>query len=70
LLDGVKIIHADRWVQARGSNTEPIIRVTAEAPSEADAHALLCEIMAQLEIALGGVSVVRFRVGRWELWGK
>lgn len=39
--DGLKIVWPDRWVQARGSNTEPIIRVNAEAPTEADARALV-----------------------------
>ncbi len=39
--DGIKAIWSDRWVQARASNTEPIIRLIAEAPTERDAHALL-----------------------------
>jgi phosphomannomutase len=34
LTDGVKAIWTDRWIQARASNTEPIIRLIAEAPSE------------------------------------
>ncbi len=55
--DGLKILWADRWVQARGSNTEPILRVTAEAPTDADAHALAAEILAHLERALGRVAV-------------
>ena len=41
LIDGVKVVWPDRWLQARGSNTEPIIRVTAEAPTETDARALI-----------------------------
>lgn len=48
LIDGVKVIWPDRWVQARGSNTEPIIRVTAEAPTEAEAEALADEMLARL----------------------
>ncbi|MFA5328143.1 MAG: phosphoglucosamine mutase [Prolixibacteraceae bacterium] len=32
-IDGVKIDFADRWVHLRKSNTEPIIRIYAEAPS-------------------------------------
>jgi phosphomannomutase len=52
--DGLKISWPDRWVQARGSNTEPIIRVTAEAPSEAEARALAAEITAQLHAAIEG----------------
>lgn len=38
--DGVKISWPDRWVHVRGSNTEPIIRIFAEAPTEAEARAL------------------------------
>jgi len=32
-IDGVKVDWPDSWVHLRGSNTEPIIRVYAEAPS-------------------------------------
>lgn len=39
--DGVKVIWPDRWVHARGSNTEPILRVTAEAPTDDDARSLV-----------------------------
>ena len=39
--DGLKIVWPDRWIQARGSNTEPVIRITAEAPTEADARTLV-----------------------------
>jgi phosphomannomutase len=55
--DGLKILWPDRWVQARGSNTEPILRVTAEAPTDADARALAAEVLAHLERALGLVAV-------------
>ncbi|MCY2963480.1 MAG: phosphoglucosamine mutase [Planctomycetota bacterium] len=30
--DGLRLDWSDRWVQVRGSNTEPIVRVIAEAP--------------------------------------
>lgn len=40
--DGLRLDWADRWLLVRASNTEPIIRVIAEAASEADA-ARLCE---------------------------
>lgn len=40
LEDGVKVSWADRWVHLRGSNTEPIVRIMAEAPTEAEARAL------------------------------
>jgi len=39
--DGVKAIWPDRWLQARASNTEPIIRVVAEAPTEGEARELV-----------------------------
>ncbi|MGC8667484.1 MAG: phosphoglucosamine mutase [Chthonomonadales bacterium] len=48
LTDGVKVVWDDRWVQARGSNTEPIIRVTAEAPDEEGARKLVDEALARL----------------------
>lgn len=56
LLDGLKVLWSDRWVQARGSNTEPIIRVTAEAPTDTDARALVHDVIGQLEGFLGRVS--------------
>lgn len=36
--DGVKIDFPDRWVHLRKSNTEPIVRIIAEARSAADAE--------------------------------
>ena len=44
-LDGVKIDFSDRWVHLRKSNTEPIIRIYSEAPTEIDANALAQQIM-------------------------
>jgi len=44
LIDGVKILRQDSWVHIRPSNTEPIIRVIAEAPTAAGADALCAEI--------------------------
>jgi len=38
--DGLRLDWPDRWVQVRASNTEPIIRVIAEAPTDADAKSL------------------------------
>lgn len=41
-LDGVKLIRADwSWVMLRASGTEPLLRIYAEARSEADVQALL-----------------------------
>ena len=47
-IDGVKIDFeaSRRWVHLRKSNTEPIIRVYSEAPTEADAVSLGEEIVA------------------------
>lgn len=39
-IDGVKIDFADSWVHLRKSNTEPIIRVIAEAHTESEAKKL------------------------------
>lgn len=39
--DGLRLDWPDRWVQVRASNTEPIIRVIAEAPED-DAARQLC----------------------------
>ncbi|MDR2168800.1 MAG: phosphoglucosamine mutase [Planctomycetaceae bacterium] len=43
-LDGLRIDHGDAWVLLRGSNTEPIIRIFAEAPDEKKANQLCDEI--------------------------
>ncbi|HHJ52759.1 MAG TPA: phosphoglucosamine mutase [Caldithrix abyssi] len=40
LLDGVKIDFENSWVHMRKSNTEPIVRVISEAPTEEEARAL------------------------------
>ncbi len=39
-LDGEKFIWKDQWVQVRASGTEPIVRIIAEAPTDARAGAL------------------------------
>ena len=45
-IDGVKIDFADSWVHLRKSNTEPIIRIYAEAHTPAEAQALADSIKA------------------------
>ena len=47
-IDGVKIDFEEtrRWVHLRKSNTEPIIRVYSEAPTEAEAQAVADEVIA------------------------
>jgi phosphomannomutase len=39
--DGMRLAWRDRWVHVRPSGTEPIVRVIAEAPSDAEARALI-----------------------------
>ncbi len=39
-LDGLRLDWADRWLLVRGSNTEPIVRFIAEAPTVAEAQSL------------------------------
>ncbi len=47
--DGVKIDFAESWVHLRKSNTEPIIRIYAEAHSEAEADKLARGIRSEIE---------------------
>jgi phosphomannomutase len=48
LTDGVKVTWPDRWLMARPSSTEPVIRLAAEAPSEADARSLVNRVLEVL----------------------
>lgn len=48
-IDGVKIDFPDEWVHLRKSNTEPIIRIYAEADSMAKADALALKIMSEIK---------------------
>jgi phosphomannomutase len=47
--DGLRLAWPDRWVHVRPSGTEPIVRVIAEAPSEAEARTLVARSRAPLE---------------------
>jgi len=47
--DGVKIDHDDHWVQIRKSNTEPIIRVMAEAADRVQAESICKAYLDQLK---------------------
>jgi phosphomannomutase len=40
--DGLRLDGPDWWLHVRGSNTEPVVRVIAEAPDETRARQL-CE---------------------------
>jgi len=41
--DGLRLAWRDRWLHVRPSNTEPIIRLIAEAPTGAEAQQLVDE---------------------------
>ncbi|HXK60961.1 MAG TPA: hypothetical protein PLP42_13815, partial [Acidobacteriota bacterium] len=45
LTDGIKVLWENKWLQVRASSTEPIIRLVAEAPTEAEARSLLNEAL-------------------------
>jgi len=51
LQDGVRIDWPDRWVHVRPSNTEPIIRIIAEASEAPQAEALIAKVRATLGLA-------------------
>jgi phosphomannomutase len=46
-IDGVKIDFEKGWVHLRPSNTEPIIRLYAEAETEAEAEKLVCGVRCE-----------------------
>jgi phosphomannomutase len=43
-IDGLRLDWPDRWVHVRPSNTEPVVRVIAEAPKAEEAEALCREV--------------------------
>jgi len=49
--DGVRVDFPDGWVHVRGSNTEPIIRVIAEAPTRERTESLITEVRQILDLA-------------------
>ena len=55
-IDGVKIDFEEerQWVHLRRSNTEPIIRIYAEAPTQEDAEALAARVIAIAEGIIKG----------------
>ncbi len=46
-LDGLKIIFPGSWLHIRSSNTEPIIRLMAEAPTQEEAEKLIAQCKDQ-----------------------
>ena len=49
LRDGVKVSLPNGWFLVRGSNTEPIIRVIAEAGRQADAQAIVDRVLSRVQ---------------------
>ncbi len=52
-IDGVKIDFASDWVHLRKSNTEPIIRIYTEGPTQAQADALALRIIDEIKVVAG-----------------
>jgi phosphomannomutase len=52
-IDGVKIDFAGEWVHLRKSNTEPIIRIYTEAPSQENADVLALRIIDEIKVIAG-----------------
>ena len=48
-IDGVKIDFEKGWIHLRKSNTEPIIRIYAEASSEVEANTLAQQIIQAIK---------------------
>lgn len=54
LADGLKVRFADRtWLQVRPSNTEPVVRLTAESPFPKRTHDLMGELLAEAKPYVG-----------------
>jgi phosphomannomutase len=51
--DGIRIDWADTWVSVRPSNTEPIMRIIAEAPDERLARERIDQVRRIVDEALG-----------------
>src|SRR5689334_1864558 len=52
LQDGIRIDWPDAWVHARPSNTEPIMRIIAEAPDRAEAEKRFAAVQRVVDAAL------------------
>ena len=52
-IDGVKIDFATEWVHLRKSNTEPIIRIYTEAPTQEAADLLGDKIISEIKAVAG-----------------
>jgi phosphomannomutase len=52
LQDGIRIDWPDAWVHARASNTEPIMRIIAEAPTRGAAEQRIADVKRVVDSAL------------------
>jgi phosphomannomutase len=52
LQDGVHVEMPDAWFHVRASNTEPVIRLSAEASTREAAERLLADVRAAIEAGL------------------
>lgn len=52
--DGIKVMLPEGWFLVRGSNTEPIIRVVAEAKSEGQAREIVARVYKQVAGCVNG----------------
>jgi phosphomannomutase len=52
LRDGVKVTTPEGWFLVRGSNTEPIIRIVAEAGNEEDASRIVEDVRGRVRACL------------------
>jgi phosphomannomutase len=50
--DGVKVTLPEGWFLVRGSNTEPIIRVVAEAERETQAREIVADVYKQVQLCI------------------
>src|SRR2546425_4509401 len=50
--DGVKVMLPGGWFLVRGSNTEPIIRVIAEAERETDARDVIAGVYSKVQACI------------------
>jgi phosphoglucosamine mutase len=53
-VDGIKLLDKDGWVLLRPSNTEPLIRVSAEAKTEEKLEALYQFAVKELKQVMKG----------------
>ncbi len=51
--DGIKVILPNGWFLVRGSNTEPVIRVVAEARTESEANDIIATVREKVKACIG-----------------